>query len=87
MLYLKQRLRLETSCLDWVQRALAPPLTLAALTPVIAVECNSLPSRFHDDPADRIITATARVEGLTVVTRDRQILDYAAQGYVSALAC
>jgi PIN domain nuclease of toxin-antitoxin system len=58
-----------------------------ALTPEIAIECNSLPGQFHDDPADRIITATARVEGLTVITRDRQILDYAAQGYVSAVAC
>ncbi|MGH6904526.1 MAG: type II toxin-antitoxin system VapC family toxin [Geminicoccaceae bacterium] len=87
LLYSKQRLRLQGSCLDWVQRALAPPLALAALTPGIAVDCNTLPGGFHSDPADRIITATARVEGMTVVTRDRQILDYAAQGYVSALAC
>ncbi|MGH6886041.1 MAG: type II toxin-antitoxin system VapC family toxin [Geminicoccales bacterium] len=87
LLHSKRRLRLDTSCLDWVRRALAPPLALAALTPAIAVECNGLPGRFHSDPADRIIIATARVEGLTVITRDRQILDYAAQGYVGALAC
>jgi PIN domain nuclease of toxin-antitoxin system len=87
MLYSKGRLRLEASCLDWVQRALAPPLALAALTAEIAVECNALPGRFHNDPADRIIAATARVEGLTVVTRDRRILDYAAEGYLSAMAC
>jgi PIN domain nuclease of toxin-antitoxin system len=87
LLHSKQRLRLHTSCLDWVRRALAPPLALAALTPEIAVDCNSLPGRFHSDPADRIITATARVEGLSVVTRDRQILDYAIEGHVSALAC
>ena len=55
--------------------------------PAIAVECNSLPGRLHSDPADRIITATARLNGLNVVTRDRQILDYAAQGYLSALPC
>ena len=60
---------------------------MAPLTPEIPVECNGLPGRFHHDPADRIITATARVEGLTVVTRDPQILDYAAEGYVGALAC
>ena len=77
----------QPSCLDWARRALAPLLALAALTPEIAVDCNTLPGRFHSDPADRIITATARVEGMTVVTRDRQILDYAAEGYVSALAC
>jgi PIN domain nuclease of toxin-antitoxin system len=86
-LHSKQRLRLGTSCLDWVRRALAPPLALAALTPEIAVECNDLPGRFHSDPAGRIITATARVEGLTVITRDRQILDYAKEGHVSALGC
>ena len=87
LLHSKQRLHLGASCLDWAKRALAPPLALAALTPEIAVECNGLPGRFHSDPADRIITATARIEGLTVVTRDRQILAYAAQGYVSALPC
>ena len=58
-----------------------------SLTTEIAVGRNGLPGQFHNDPADRIITATARVEGLTVATRDRQILDDAAQGYVSALAC
>jgi PIN domain nuclease of toxin-antitoxin system len=87
LLYSKQRLQLRTGCLDWARQALAPPLALAALTPEIAVESNGLPGRFHADPVDRIITATARIEGLTVVTRDRQILAYAAQGYVSALPC
>ena len=87
LLHAKQRLRLETSCLDWVHRALAPPLAVGALTPAIAVDGNNLPGQFHSDPADRIITATARIAGLTVITWDRQILDYAAQGYVSALPC
>jgi len=84
----KGRLLLNRPCLEWVDVALFRSGTeLALLTAEIAVECNGLPGRFHSDPADRIITATARVEALTVVTRDRQILDYAAQGYVSALAC
>lgn len=87
LLHSKQRLHLGTSCLDWARRALAPPLALAELTPEIAVECNGLPGRFHSDPADRIIMATARIGGLTVVTRDRQILAYAGQGYVHALPC
>jgi PIN domain nuclease of toxin-antitoxin system len=87
LLHSKQRLHLRTSCLDWVNRALAPPLALATLTPEIAVESNGLPGQFHSDPVDRIITATARIEGMTVVTRDRQILAYAAQGHVSALPC
>jgi PIN domain nuclease of toxin-antitoxin system len=84
----KGRLVLNQPCLEWVDAALNRSGTeLISLTAEIAVDCNSLPGRFHSDPADRIITATARVEGLTVITRDRQILDYAREGHVSALAC
>jgi PIN domain nuclease of toxin-antitoxin system len=88
LLVSKGRLLLKQPCLEWVGAAIVRSGTeLMALTAEIAVECNSLPGQFHDDPADRIITATARVNGLTLVTRDRQILDYAAEGYVGALAC
>jgi PIN domain nuclease of toxin-antitoxin system len=38
------------------------------------------------EPADRIIAATARALGATLVTRDRRLLDYAAAGHVAALA-
>ena len=70
----------------WVERALAPQISLAALTPSIALECNRLPARLHGDPVDRILVATARVERLTLLTRDRALLDYAANGYLRALA-
>jgi PIN domain nuclease of toxin-antitoxin system len=84
----KGRLILNRPCLDWVHAALSRSGTeVMSFTSEIAVECNSLPGQFHDDPVDRMIAATARLEGLTVVTRDRQILAYAAQGYVSALPC
>lgn len=39
-------------------------------------EAYSLPEPFHRDPADRLITATARVHRLTVVTGDRLLLAY-----------
>lgn len=39
-------------------------------------EAYSLPGEFHRDPVDRIVTATARLRGLTVLTADRKILDY-----------
>jgi PIN domain nuclease of toxin-antitoxin system len=42
----------------------------------VAEESYSLPEPIHADPADRIIIATARVEGLTIITTDRLILDY-----------
>ena len=40
--------------------------------------------------ADRFVhgaAATARNLGFTILTRDRQILDYAAAGHVQALPC
>lgn len=42
----------------------------------IMEEAYSLPDDFHADPADRIITATARVKRCTILTADRKILDY-----------
>ena len=39
-------------------------------------EAYSLPGEFHRDPADRIITGTARLQNLTVLTADAKILDY-----------
>jgi PIN domain nuclease of toxin-antitoxin system len=56
------------------------------LSPAIAVESWELPGVFRADPADRIIVATARATGATLLTRDRRILDYAACGYLTAIA-
>jgi PIN domain nuclease of toxin-antitoxin system len=62
-------------------------IVLEQLTPTILIDSSFLPGDFHNDPADRIIVATARAHDLTVVTRDKAILAYADQGYVRALAC
>jgi PIN domain nuclease of toxin-antitoxin system len=62
-------------------------MRIEELTPDILVESSFLPAPVHRDPADRIIIATARALDLTIVTRDRLILDYAAHGHVRALAC
>jgi len=42
----------------------------------IMEEAYSLPEAFHDDPADRVITATARLRGQTILTADKKILAY-----------
>jgi PIN domain nuclease of toxin-antitoxin system len=42
----------------------------------IMEEAYSLPEDFHFDPADRIITATARLNHQTIVTADKKILSY-----------
>ena len=42
----------------------------------IIQEAYSLPGDFHQDPADRVIVATARKHDLTVITGDHKILSY-----------
>lgn len=44
------------------------------ITETIAVEAATLPEPFHGDPMDRLIAATARVEGRTLLTADRRLL-------------
>ncbi len=41
----------------------------------IAIDSTRLGARFHADPIDRIITATARCHHLTLLTSDRNIID------------
>jgi PIN domain nuclease of toxin-antitoxin system len=60
---------------------------LAELTPRVLIGSSFLPGSLHSDPADRIIAATAREYGFTVMTRDRSLLDYAREGHMSAVEC
>lgn len=72
----------------WFKALTSLPLVqLADLTPDILMQSSFLPDLAHKDPADRILIATARELAMTIVTRDRLILDYAARGYVAAIAC
>jgi PIN domain nuclease of toxin-antitoxin system len=47
--------------------------SIRPLTPEIAALATQFPEDFSHDPADRLIGATARSEGLTLVTRDEKI--------------
>ena len=60
---------------------------LCALEPEVFTQSISLPGQFHKDPMDRILVATARQYGFTLVTSDRAILAYGAEGHVKTLAC
>ena len=64
-----------------------PGAALAELSPRILLDSSFLPGKFHLDPGDQIIAATAREHGFTVMTRDHELLDYAAQGYLAAVEC
>jgi PIN domain nuclease of toxin-antitoxin system len=83
----RNRLVLGKPTILWVDEAVAAStVTVEPLSPSIAVESWELPETFHSDPADRMIVATARVTGAVLMTRDRQILDYAARGHLTAIA-
>ena len=87
MLAAKNRVILRTPLLEWVREALKTPgLSLVPLSPEIAVDRTQLPGQFHGDPADRIIVASARYTGATLLTRDRGILSYSKQLHVRAIA-
>lgn len=88
MLVAKGRLSSPLDPKAWFRRLAArPEVALADLTADILTDASFLPGPIHRDPADRIIIATARTLDLTLVTRDRLILDYAAAGHVRALPC
>ena len=46
-----------------------------------------LPGKPPRDPSDRIIAATARDLGCTLLTRDRELLNYAEQGHIRVVEC
>ena len=58
----------------WLRQAAASPqLEVLPLTVDVAIESEQLGSSFPPDPADRLITATARVHDLTLITSDLAI--------------
>lgn len=84
----KGRFRSSYTPQRWFEKLTsAPGMAVADLTAGILMESQLLPGPMHDDPADRIIAATAREFGFTVMTRDSGLLDYGAEGYLSVLEC
>lgn len=64
-----------------------PGVRLADLSPDLLIASSYLPGKPPKDPTDRIIAATARELGATLITRDRALLDYGKQGHVAVLEC
>lgn len=71
------RLRVTVEVSDWIAKSeVLPSVTFVPVDNAIALRAASLPGSFHNDPADRIIIATALSMGAAVVTRDERILKY-----------
>ncbi len=64
-----------------------PGIARAEMSAELLIESALLPGGIHNDPYDRVIAATAREYGFTVMTRDRALLDYGRQGYLAVLEC
>jgi PIN domain nuclease of toxin-antitoxin system len=84
----KSRIAFTLPVASWFRQTVGK---MAAATPQLTIEILAdscgLPGSPPEDPADRIIIATARESDMTVVTRDKQILEYSRAGYVRTLVC
>jgi PIN domain nuclease of toxin-antitoxin system len=84
----KRRFKASLAPSRWFEGVLAAPgMTLCHMPPDVLIASTELPSFPNNDPVDRIIAATAREYGFTVVTRDGPLLDYGKQGYLTVLEC
>jgi len=54
-------------------RLLLEGVSVRPITPEIAALATQFPDDYPHDPVDRLIGATARAEGVTLVTRDERI--------------
>lgn len=71
------RLQLTMSVADWVAASEALPFfDFVPVSNSIALKSVQLPGVLHNDPADRIIIATALSLGAVLVTKDEKIRNY-----------
>jgi PIN domain nuclease of toxin-antitoxin system len=72
----RKRLELPQSLDDSLEQLEASAfVTILPLTARVAIESTRLGGRFHADPIDQIIAATARCHGLTLLTLDERIIE------------
>ncbi len=77
LLVRKGRLELAVPVDDWIARSEALPFNrFIPLDNRIAFRSNHLPGGLHEDPADRIIVATALTLGASLVSKDSKIRAY-----------
>jgi PIN domain nuclease of toxin-antitoxin system len=80
------RVALPMNVRTWLDQALSKPgIAVAPLTPEIMIESVHLPGEMHGDPADRMLVATARVLGATLLTKDEQLIRYSKGRHLRAI--
>lgn len=74
----KGRLTLSVDAAVWLARAAqAPGIRLIALDRDTLLLSTRLAGTVHNDPADRMLLATAQLGNIPLVTADRLLIDYA----------
>ena len=77
LLVKKDRLKLALDIESWRKKLEElPELQFVPVDNTIAAKSVILPDPLHADPADRMIVATAREYGATLITSDKQLLNY-----------
>ena len=70
---------------SWVNRVADVGLNTLPLDAESAMEAGRLPGTPPADPYDRLLIGAARAHGITLATRDGEILDYGAAGNLKTL--
>jgi len=77
MLVKKGRLELTLNVRDWIRKTEGLPFVrFVPVDNTVLLRSVELPGQFHNDPADRMIVATALTMGLPIVTQDSKIRSY-----------
>jgi len=79
MLERKGRISLEPNFKTWVRNATSPDfISLLPADLEVVIAQRQLPENFHQDPADRLISATSILSGFELATHDSRIIDSGA---------
>lgn len=71
------QIQFQTDPATWIDSALSLlQATRIELSHEEALEAYRLPGDFHKDPCDRILVASARLHGVSLLTADDRILNY-----------
>jgi PIN domain nuclease of toxin-antitoxin system len=77
LLVSRGKLKLSMDIHDWTRHvSRIPRVRFMPVDNGIAIQSIDLPGQFHNDPADRVIVATARTLAAPLVTKDRLIRKY-----------
>ena len=86
MLNFKKRINIYEPVKDFLKSITnIDGLLVKDISAEISAESVMLMDNFHGDPADRIIVATTKIYGATLITRDKKIITWANFGHIKSL--